>query len=201
MSCKYCEYPSDRALSTNKKVGARGDTYVVDYDVETDAFLMFTWDNFHTSMNMIEGVKYCPFCGEKFRVPNTKTVEDNKRWRKDWEERKKQKEEERKKEEREHQKWVEREYKKNPYDPTKPRLKDKNFRNAVKYLAKYMGIKEFYWDDDMRSLTGWDGGYIKLDKKAIGPCYETNGVMESYHDSGRTYTVEELCYGFKEEEE
>ena len=199
MSCKYCEYPNERALSTNKKT-EDGDVYIVEYDVDNDAFSMFMWDELDINMHKMSGAKYCPFCGEKLRTPNKETVEDHKRWNKDWEERKKQRAKERKKEEREHQKWLKREYEKNPYDPTKPRLKDKNFRNAVKYLAKYMGIKEFYWDDDMRNLTGWGGGYIKLDKKAIGPCYETNGVMESFHNSGRTYTVEELCYGLKEEE-
>ncbi len=199
MSCKYCEYPSEQAISTNKKTDDAED-YSIEYDAKTDTFSMFTWNRYNNEIHKTGDVKYCPFCGSKLIKPNKKTVENWKDYYEEWEERQREHRKEQAKKEKEHQKWLEREYKKNPYDPTKPRLKDKNFRNAVKYLAKYMGVEWFYWDDDMRRLTGHDaGGYIDLEKKTIGPCYETNGVMESFHDSGKYYSVEELCYGYKNE--
>lgn len=203
MSCKFCEYKSNLSSSVTNKTD-EGDTYCVGYDAPSDSFSMFVWDEWFpqkSSMLKVSGVKYCPFCGDKLKAPNKELVESQIRWNKERDERRKELEKEKKKKERERLKWLEREYEKNPYDPTKPRLKNKDFRNAVKYLAKYMHIEEFYWDDELRSLTGWEGGYIDTKDGSIGPCYETNGVMESFHDSGRTYSVKELCYGFKKEKE
>lgn len=203
MSCKYCEYPDGPTLSTCGKRDGSCDRSVISYNAEDNTFDLYTLDSFDldTEIHKVEGVKYCPFCGEKLKAPDKERVKMIKNWDRDWEKRKKEAAKAEAKREKEHREWLEREYRNNPYDPSKPRIKDKNLRNAVKYLAKYMHIKEFYWDDELRKLTGWNGGYIDTVDGSIGPCYETNGVMESFHDSkyGITYTVEELCEGFKDE--
>lgn len=199
MSCKYCDFNSNGGTTTIKKIDGT-DVYAVEYDIKNNKFDIFVWGRDDHNICKVSNVKYCPFCGGEFTKPSKEILEQIESYHQEWEKEREARRKEQAKKEREHQKWLEREYKKNPYDPTKPRLKDKNFRNAVKYLAKYMGVKEFYWDDDMRRLTGWDGGgYIDLENKTIGPCYETNGVMESFHDSGKCYSVEELCYGHKNE--
>ena len=199
MSCRFCEYPDERALAMNYIEDDYGIISKISYDLSEDGFSLYTYESTlkGVELHRTKGFKFCPFCGEALRKPNLKTVEDNKRWNEDFKKQQKEVQKERKKKEREHEKWLEKEYKKNPYDPTKPRIKNKYFRAAVKNLAKYMNIEEFYWDDEFRRLVGWDGGYIDFDKKAIGPCYETNGVMETFHDSGKTYSVEELCDGYK----
>lgn len=201
MSCKYCEYPNDEAHATNKKT-ENGESYVVEYDVDDETFSMFTFGHNATRIEIhkVSEIKYCPFCGEKLRVPSEKVVEANKRFNREWAKRQEEVRKEQEKKKKEHEKWLRREYKNNPYDPTKPRLKDKNFRNAVKYLAKALDITEFYWDDELRRLSGWNRGCIDLGHKSIGPCYRTNGVMESWKDSYKTYSVQELCYGYPEEE-
>ena len=199
--CKYCEYPDANSTSMTTKHDL-GDGYSVSYDIETKSFNMFTWekDNISMGITKINGVKYCPFCGEKFKAPAKNTIKFEKDYKKLWEKQKELYRKKKEKERKEHEKWLEREYKKNPYDPTKPIIKNPNLRNAVRNLAKYMKITRFYWDDDLRRFMGWEGGYIDLKEGGIGPCYETNGVMEDYHKSnGKTYTVRELCYGFKEE--
>lgn len=202
MSCKYCEYPTESVLSTNKRQVKGEDTSIFEYNKESGEIAMFIYDEWFPNSSMMKvGVKYCPFCGAKLKAPSQKAIEDRRHYEAQWEEKRKKLDKEQKRKKREREKWLKREYEKNPYDPTKPRLKNKDFRNAVKYLAKYMKIEEFYWDDNLRRLTGCKGGYINVEEKTIGPCWETNGVMEAYQDSGKTYTVEELCYGYKEEGE
>lgn len=201
MSCKYCEYPDGPTLSTCGKRDGNGDGSIISYNAEDNTFDLYTLDSFDldTEIHKVEGVKYCPFCGEKLKAPDKERVKMIRNWDRDWERRKKESAKSEAKREKERREWLEQEYKNNPYDPTKPRIKNEDFREAVRHLAKYMNIKEFYWDDELRKLTGWHGGYIDMTDGSIGPCYETNGVMESYHDSGKTYTVKELCEGFKDE--
>lgn len=195
MGCEYCEYPDERALSMGMKTEKFGGGSRISYDSDEKSFSIYTTESSIKGFEIhkISNVKYCPFCGEELKAPSAKALDEREKMNKYFDDRHKELAEEKKKKRKEHEEWLEKEYKNNPYDPSKPRLKNENFRNAVKYLAKYMGIKEFYWDDNLRNLTGWNGGYIRTTDKSIGPCYETNGVMESFSESGRTYTVEELC--------
>lgn len=214
MSCDYCGYSSNMpSKSSRGRIGGDCAKSEISYDAEDGTFNLYTLDSFDlkTEIHKVDGVKYCPFCGEKLKAPSKENLETLRNWDRDWERRRKEAAKAEAKREKERREWLEREYEKNPYDPTQPRIKDKNFRNAVKYLAKYMGIKEFYWDTHFRQLSGSTGGYIKIDsyppevrkrweaaglssigsreEVSIGPCYETNGVMEH----GKYYTVEELC--------
>lgn len=203
MGCKYCEYRGSIHEPPERRKTDGGDVYSIEYDTDDNVFNAYTWDQLDvtTSINKICDVRYCPFCGGALKAPSLESIELKKKYDRDWKAKQEKYRKEQEKRDKEHKEWLEREYKNNPYDPTKPRLKNKYFRNAVKNFAKYMKVDKFYWDDEFRCLRGNEGGYMDFNEKCIGPCHETNGVMETFHEgNGKTYTVRELCYGYKEEE-